>query len=283
MSFLDKVLRCNARKVSRYLAFNIDGQRYGYITPDRMALLKAFPDVFEVKTASVNIHPKLDTPERRTNAVNAIATDLVATTAFNLKGEHYAVKNGWHEPEAMRLDRSLVPGFGTRAYGVHVNGFVRKKDGLHLWIGTRSNTVRVEPGKLDNMVAGGQPAGLTLMENLVKECAEEASLSEALARTAQPASNITYCFDAPEGLKVDNLFCFDLEMPADVTPKNADGEFAGYQLLHIDQVLADVRDTDRYKFNVNLVIMDFAIRHGILSPDNERDYERIVSGLHESP
>jgi hypothetical protein len=283
MSFLDKVLRCNARKVSRYLAFNIAGARYGYITPDRMALLTAFPDVFEVKTASCGIHPSLDTPERRTKAVDDIAPALVKTGAFNVKGEYYAVKNGWHEPETMRLDRSLVPGFGTRAYGVHVNGFVRKPNGIHLWIGTRSNTVRVEPGKLDNMVAGGQPAGLSLMGNLVKECAEEASLPEALARTAKPASNITYCFDAPEGLKVDNLFCFDLEMPADVTPKNADGEFAGYQLLHIDEVLADVRDTDRYKFNVNLVIMDFAIRHGIISPDSEQDYERIVSGLHESP
>ncbi|MBL8643945.1 MAG: DUF4743 domain-containing protein [Rhodospirillaceae bacterium] len=283
MSFLDKVLRCNARKVSRYLAFTIDGRRYGYITPERMALLAKFPDVFEVKTASVGLQTALDTPVRRTQAVNAIGPALAATGAFALKGEMYAVKNDWHEREAMRLDRSLVPGFGARAYGVHVNGFVRKADGLHLWIGTRSDTVNVEPGKLDNMVAGGQPAGLSLTDNLVKECAEEASLPEALARTAKPVGSITYSFDAPEGLKVDNLFCFDLEMPEGMTPKNSDGEFAGYQLLPVEEVLAGVRDTNRYKFNVNLVILDFAIRHGIVSPETEPDYERIVSGLHEKP
>ncbi|MBL8630317.1 MAG: DUF4743 domain-containing protein, partial [Rhodospirillaceae bacterium] len=244
---------------------------------------RSFPDIFVVNPDGVSLHPRLDSPQARTEAVAAIAQDLVATRAFAFKGEYYAVKNGWHEPEAMRLDRALVPGFGTRAYGVHVNGYVKKPSGLHLWIGTRSNTVRVEPGKLDNMVAGGQLAGMTLMDNLVKECAEEASLSEALARNAKPVSNITYSFDAPEGFKVDNLFCFDLEMPADVIPKNADGEFASYQLLPVDEVLAGVRDTDRYKFNVNLVIMDFAIRHGVLSPDTEPDYERIVRGLHEAP
>jgi hypothetical protein len=283
MSFLDKVLRCNARNVSRYVPFLIDGRQYGYITPERAAILGRFSDVFDVSAKAVSMAATLATPESRTKAVDEIAKDLVATGAFAFKGEYYAVKNGWHDTEAMRLDRSLVPGFGTRAYGVHVNGFMRKADGIHLWIGTRSHTVRVEPGKLDNMVAGGQQAGMTLIDNVVKECAEEASLSEALARTAKPVSNISYCFDAPEGLKVDNLFCFDLEMPADVVPTNADGEFAGYQLLPITEVLAGVRDTNRYKFNVNLVILDFAIRHGVLSPDTEPDYERIVRGLHEAP
>ncbi len=283
MSFLDKVLKCNTRNVKRYLPFLIEKRQYGYITPERAALLGGFPDVFDVTIRDVSISAKLTTPESRTKAIDAIAKDLVATGAFALKGEYYAVKNGWHAPEAMRLDRSMVPGFGTRAYGVHINGFIRKADGIHLWIGTRSNTVRVEPGKLDNMVAGGQQAGMTLMDNVVKECSEEASLPEALARTAKPVSNLSYCFDAPEGLKVDNLFCFDLEMPADVIPKNADGEFAGYQLLPIAEVLDGVRNTTSYKFNVNLVILDFAIRHGLIAPDTEPDYERIVRGIHEAP
>jgi len=284
MGFLEKIRRCNTRKISRYLPFVIAGRQYGYVTPERVAVLARFPDVFEAKTASIGMSAKLETPEARTEAVKQVGPDLAASGLFLKQGgEQYAVKTGWHEPEQMRLDRALVPGFGTRAYGVHVNGYVRKADGIHLWIGTRSATVRVEPGKLDNMVAGGQPAGLSLMDNLAKECDEEASLPEALARQAIPTSNISYSLDTPEGLKVDNLFCFDLEMPSDLVPVNRDGEFDGYQLVPVQQALDWVRDTDRFKFNVNLVIMDFAMRHGVMSPDTEPEYERIVSGLHERP
>ena len=44
-----------------------------------------------------------------------------------------------------------------------------------------------------------------------------------------------------------------------------------------------MRETERFKFNVNLVIVDFALRHGLLSPDLEPDYERLVTGLNRRP
>ncbi len=284
MSFLEKVRFCNTRDLSRYRPFMIDRHRYGYVAAERAQALSKFADVFDVRPGFVKLNDRLDTPERRTKALARIQNDLAATGLFQkLKSEDYAVKNGWHDPEVMRINRALVPGFGTRAYGVHVNGFVRRADGLHLWIGTRAKTVAVEPGKRDNMVAGGQPAGLGLMENVIKEAHEEASLQEDLARTARPVSNITYCFEAPEGLKVDHLFCFDLEMPEDITPTSHDGEVSTFQLVPVADALVWVRDTNQFKFNVNLVVLDFAIRHGVLSPEAEPDYEKIVAGLHEGP
>jgi len=39
-----------------------------------------------------------------------------------------------------------------------------------------------------------------------------------------------------------------------------------------------VRDTDDFKFNVNLVIIDFALRHGLVAPDDP-DYLDLVTGL----
>ena len=63
-----------------------------------------------------------------------------------------------------------------------------------------------------------------------------------------------------------------------------DGDFFQHAGLSISRmVLALVRDTDRFKFNVNLVIIDFAIRRGVITPENEPDYEKIVAGLHERP
>ena len=132
------------------------------------------------------------------------------------------------------------------------------------------------------MVAGGQPADLSLMDNLVKECDEEAHLKPRLVRTAQPVGAISYSFESPQGLRVDTLFCYDLSMPSTVAPK-ASEEISRFELMRLSAVLKLIRDTDRFKFNVNLVILDFAIRHGVITAENEPDFERIVAGLHERP
>jgi len=45
-----------------------------------------------------------------------------------------------------------------------------------VWVATRSLSKATYPGRLDQFVAGGQPSSMTLLENVKKECAEEASL-----------------------------------------------------------------------------------------------------------
>jgi hypothetical protein len=61
-------------------------------------------------------------------------------------------------------------------------------------------------------------------------------------------------------------------------PRNVDGEVEGFELWPLDRVAAAVRDTDDFKFNVPLVIMDFLVRHGRLRPEDP-DYVAIVAGL----
>jgi len=283
MSFLSKVARCNRRDMSRFAPFSVAGTQCGWLTADRVRVLLAHKRVFERRGGGVALRADLTTPAARTRAIAEITPALVATGLFNApRGELYAVRNHWSDRPAFKLDRALVPGFGVRAYGVHVNGVVRKPSGLHLWIGTRARDLKVEPSKLDNMVAGGQPAGLGLMENLIKECGEEAHIPPKLARTARATGMITYAFQSPEGLRADTLFCYDLAMPA--TPKlPSSEEISRFELMPIAKVLKIVRTTPRFKFNVNLVIIDFAIRNGLITPENEPDFEDIVAGLHARP
>jgi len=283
MSFLNKVQRCNRRDLRRFVPFSVEGVQYGWLTPERAAVLLNHPKVFQPAAGGVALNPMLSTAKARSKAIAEITPELVATGLFSKpRGELYAVRNHWSAVPAFRIDRALNPNFGLRAYGVHVNGVVRRRWQPYLWIGTRAESLLVEPGKLDNMVAGGQPAELGLMENLVKECAEEAHLKRSLARTATPTGVITYSFEAPEGLRADTLFCYDLAMPAGVKPQPSD-EIARYELLPLSKVLRLVRGSDLFKFNVNLVIIDFAIRHGVITPENEPDYEILVAGLHERP
>lgn len=57
------------------------------------------------------------------------------------------------------------------------------------------------------------------MENVVKECEEEASIPPELAARAKPVGAVSYTSLQPAGLKRDVLFCFDLELPADFEPQ----------------------------------------------------------------
>jgi hypothetical protein len=283
MSYLDKVNLCNRWRPKRFAPFTVAGTQVGWLTHERVRALKGLGKVFVAAKGGIALNPKLKTPKARTEAIKDIAPLLRKTGHFpRLRKELYAVKNRWSESECLQLDRGLVPAFGVRAYGVHVNGFVKKKDGLHLWIGTRATDRMIEPGKLDNMVAGGQPAGLSLIKNVIKECEEEASIGAARAKTARPAGIITYACERDDGLRADTLFCFDLEMPAREKPKPSE-EIVAFELMPIGEVLRLVRTTNRFKFNVGLVIIDFAIRNGLITPEKEKDFEAIVAGLHTYP
>src|SRR4051794_17390583 len=101
----------------------------------------------------------------------------------------------------------------------------------------------------DHIVAGGQPHGISIMDNVIKECQEEASIPLTLARTAIPVGAISYtCLEtdakfkdvAQYMLRRDNIFCFDLELPCDFIPVPADGEVECFQLQSVEWVLNTV-------------------------------------------
>ena len=75
-------------------------------------------------------------------------------------------------------------------------------------------------------------------------------------------------------------FCYDLELPADFVPRNTDGEIERFELWPIEQVMETVAETTKFKFNCNLVIIDFLVRHGLIPPDDP-DYLEIVRGLRQ--
>jgi hypothetical protein len=46
----------------------------------------------------------------------------------------------------------------------------------------------------------------------------------------------------------------------------------------VEKVMETVRETDEFKLNCNLVIIDFLVRHGYIPPDST-DYLQIIQGL----
>lgn len=135
---------------------------------------------------------------------------------------------------AFEMERAAYRFFGLRAHAVHVNGFT--EDGF-LWCGRRSLTKATDPGMLDNIAAGGLPVGESLQTCGVREMAEEAGLSEALALTAVAQGQVTTCRSVPRGWHHETLWVYNLLMPADVQPVNQDGEVAEFSLLSPAQVV----------------------------------------------
>ena len=86
---------------------------------------------------------------------------------------------------------------------------------------------------------------------------------------------ISYRHTDGRGLKRDILYCYDLELPDSFVPICQDGEVESFERLPIDEVLSMIETTDAFKYNCNLVIIDFAIRHGILTGDNTPDYAEL--------
>ncbi|MEL0110861.1 MAG: hypothetical protein VW835_03930 [Rickettsiales bacterium] len=72
-----------------------------------------------------------------------------------------------------------------------------------------------------------------------------------------------------------------MELPASFEPVAADGEVGEFMLWPIEKVAKTVRETAEFKFNCNLVIIDFLIRQGVLNPDTEPDYGEICAGLRQ--
>jgi len=280
MSLLDRIRECNAHDLSGFRPFSVAGRRVGWLRHAFAERLRGFGDVFHVETGAVSMRDALDGFGARSAAMAGVLESLAAEGIVSgWRGELYPVAAGLGEAPLLGMERAAIPLFGVTAYGVHMNGYVRDGGELAMWVARRSKLKPTFPGMLDNMVAGGLPMGIPAFENLIKECAEEASLPEEIARRAIPVGAITYCAEAPEGLKPDVQYCYDLLVPTGFTPRPGDDEIESFELWPIAKVIDVVERTANFKFNCNLVIIDFLIRHGLVGPEHP-DYLALAGGLH---
>ncbi len=237
------------------LAFRIGDATVGWVTPGFAAVLRDQPAI----TAGPE-GLRLEAPER----LPALARPLADAGHFRWRGEAFDVRADPDGAVLAQIDRGALPAFGIAAVGVHVNGLVEAPDGPLVWVARRAANKSLDPGKLDHLVAGGVPAGLSPAETLVKEAAEEASIPAVLAATARQVATIDYAMERPEGLRRDRVLAYDLVLPADFRPHAADGEVESFALWPLPRVLETVRTTDDFKFNVNLVLIDLFLRRGMI-------------------
>lgn len=279
LSFIERIDECNNFSPEGFIPFMLEGQCIGLVRTAFAASLARYPQAFQMSGKQITLNQDLETPEQRSKVIAETVQTLIddGVVAYVLD-EPYPVK-GHNNEIFFVIDRAMVPFLGFRSFGQHINGYVNKADGLYLWIGTRARDRRIFPGMLDNMVAGGLPHGLSLQQNLIKECHEEAGMPEALALEAKPVSAITYNAISEKGYKPDTLYCYDIELSEEFVPVNTDGEVEKFELMAVDEVISKVRQGGLFKLNCNLVLIDFFARQGLLDAQGA-EFLEIQQGLH---
>lgn len=279
MSFVDRLNDVPPLSPDDYVRFVVDGVRLGMMTESFASNLLEFPDVFVAKEKGVALNPAIQGHEERTRTVASVLSRLHDRGIIpGWRDEMYPVATDYHQPSLFHIERAASPLFGIRIYAVNLNGYVRVGGETKVWIARRSATKQTSPGKLDVVVSGGHPAGVTLRDNLVKECGEEANIPVELAEQARPVGGISFLTPQPNGVLHYLQFSYDLELPPDFTPANTDGEVAEFSLWTINDLRERVETTDDFAPDSALVVIDMLMRHGFIEADHP-EYPDLLRGL----
>lgn len=190
---------------------------------------------------------------------------------------------------SVQLLRAAAPLFGVCCRGAHMTAYVRTDEGMKIWVPRRSAHLFTYPRMLDTTVAGGVRAEESPFECIVHESDEEASLpTDFVRKHARACSATTYVeqrnsgFGGEFGLMVPVcLYLYDIELPFDIVPTPRDDEVEEFYLWDVDRVKKALAN-EEFKTNCAAVMIDFFIRHGIITDENESDYLEIISRLHRA-
>jgi len=185
------------------------------------------------------------------------------------------------------IERSAMSLFGIVGRGAHMTVYTRTPDGMKFWIPRRNANKSTWPNMLDQAVAGGVARGEMPFECIVREAAEEAALSEELVRQNAVAAGAVTWFNISDeraggerGLMNPGvLYVYDLEVGPDIVFKPVDNDIQSFHLMGVGEVKDAMRNGE-FKPSCATVMMDFFIRHGFITADNEEDYVEIISRLH---
>ncbi|KAK7207564.1 NUDIX hydrolase domain-like protein [Myxozyma melibiosi] len=279
----------------KFMSHDLKGN-LGYVLASTIEKLRVYhPEklVIDDLDQTISIAPAFDTFEKRTKMMADLALEWRKEGKFEvLKGwreEQYAVYYPSRELY-FTFERSACSVLGLVTYGVHIIGYIPATDTapLRLWVPRRSKTKSTYPGMLDNTVAGGIGYPYGVFDTLIKECGEEAGFDAQLIKErAKSVGSVSYHYlrTAAAGgesgfLQPEVQYTYDLELDeSSPKPKPVDGEVEEFYLWDVDTVRQEIA-AGNFKPNTALVTIDFLIRHGIITAENEPDFLEIVSRMH---
>lgn len=293
-----RLLEAQAQDPGKYLPFIVEGQRLGHVgRAFATELMEANVDlkVFSVELescgldgwtqmpGSVRASPELlslSVPERTERVGKLMKRLHKRGLVQGWRDELHPISRFFMTETVFEMERACLPYFGLRGYGIHVNGYVRKDGQLFVWVATRSHAKATYAGLFDQMVAGGLPSGVSLIENVAKEAVEEAGVELGDLDSLTSVGSLSYRYETRKGLSAKSLFIYDVELSPSFVPQNLDGEVEEFNLVPVSAVLESIAcNLKAWKPNSAVVMIEFAVRHGVINPTSEPDYLRLSKYL----
>lgn len=222
-----------------YLPLWIGGAIRGRVRGDVVPTLRALPEIEDAEVGLRLREPGEETWAARSAALQSIARHLDAAGLIADWRDEASVLLDEQGEEVARCERGAFRTLGLQNRAVHVNGW--RADG-RLWIARRSALKRADPGKLDNLAAGGVSADETPRRCALRELWEEAGVPAALARQVEfPGMVIHSLRETTFGLHDELVIVADLSLPESFVPVGRDGEvesFACLDALAVEAALA---------------------------------------------
>ena len=242
----------------------------------------------EAKKVHLTIHIEDDTSRSYTTALSNLVQKAIDQTTFSvIHGQHsepYSIIGANFTASVERYASHLL---GIISRGAHLTVYTNTLEGMRIWVPRRSPKLFTYPNCLDTTVAGGVAAGEDPFECIVREAEEEASLNEKHVRKDVVATGcLSYVglTDSAGGGEI-GLICptiiysYDLELSADVICRQNDEEVKEFYLMTVNEV-KEALFRGEFKTNSAVIMIDFFVRHGIITAENERQYEEILARMH---
>ncbi|HEY1096784.1 MAG TPA: hypothetical protein VGF14_06040 [Alphaproteobacteria bacterium] len=232
------------------------------------------------------LNPIYDTYEKRTQAVDATLLEGSAKGFLPEKPDYEALGMGgddWMTAGPDRLAplfeyrRFYAPHLGIRRHCSRLNAY----HGDQMWIVKRGPAVHIHPGKLDNLVGAAHIAGHTIRDYLIIEAHEEAGLSPEDCRDMRSVSMLHTMRPTGQGFLFDEVhYIHDLDTKGTITPQIIrDWEVESIELWSFEKVLDVMKNTDDFAPIALATLIDFFMRHGVITPDNEPDYDALCFAM----
>jgi len=222
----------------------------GVMSPERARVMETTLEAcsMEARGAASRLHwntAHLSPTERSGMLQHALEQCHVRGLVHGWRNEAFAF---WHHecfvppddghPPLLAVERAGFRFLGMRSHAVHINGFT--PDG-RLWCGRRSLTKATDPDMLDNVTAGGLPAGESPLACALRELQEEAGAVLEHTRSLHDAGLVRTARLDTGGWHDETLLVYNWDCPNGWEPANRDGEVSGFLCLSASEALERVQ------------------------------------------
>lgn len=224
-------------------------QHVGVLSPERAALLLAHlpGSVMRPSGGTPSLHwQTLHHPEPQRSAALQHALEIWQQQGLvhGWRSEPFAfwAHDTEQPPEAtpplFQVERAGFRFLGMPSHAVHINGFTPEG---RLWCGRRALSKATDPGMLDNVTAGGLPAGESPHRCALRELHEEAGAVIDDPARVVPTGTVRTARQDTGGWHEETLLVYHWDFPTGWQPANQDGEVAEFLCLHALEVLERIR------------------------------------------